>query len=883
MKKILPISLLTIALAILFTFWKKTPTQVNNSKKSSAELIKERSNFPTPTEIGGIDGDESMAEEAESQAKREAWIEMMHSAEPGTNWRAIEARTRYNRHQKRVAAKKSTQTRDDELLADGNLFGEWVERGSKNQAGRIVATDYVSELDKIFMISDGGSLFKGDKDGSSWEVVNDDLRFNDGFLKHFNHNGSRRWIAFIEDTPYYSDDDGLSWTESFGIFYTETNGGFHSPVILDDSLNTIYVLKKSSYWDDIELFRSTTQGEIFVKIASFPTPSFNELRLVSPHHSDFAYLARRGSSNGEISIFKIEGSQINLVKETGIDLGTQPINFTATIFDSDTILYTHDKDMVTYSSNDAGQTWIEKNTIPDKPWAVGIYVLKSNPNILYAGSNECYISTNGGSSWSKVADWWEYYDDVEFKIHADMMSFNEFENANSDPFLLIGNDGGISINHNDYSDFQQGYQNIGLENLNVSQYYDVRSDLDPSHYYIYAGSQDQGFQRAFTNFSNEGILEFEQAISGDYGHISFSLNGERMWNVYPGGWCTYYFNPQSGGVIASFDIDSEDESVWIPPMMDAPNMDDDLVYVAGGSAVTDGSGSFLIKLEYIAGEIIATNLPYDFKANGAGVLSAIASSKLNFERFYVATNNGSFFKSDDAGMTWTEGNQNVPNGHYLYGQTILPSKIDEETVYLGGSGYSNPGILKSTDGGLNFVDMSNGLPQTMVFDLAANADESLIFAATEAGPFVYVVTEDLWYDMSGLYAPAQTYWSVEFLEEDNLVRYGTYGRGIWDFQIKEEVGNNNITKAKFEFKTYPNPSNGIINLEWNDSENGNVNAQLYDLSGKLVFEKTLNSNASANTSTSKEVLNLSQLNVGNYFLKIESDQKVGTEKIILQK
>jgi hypothetical protein len=878
MKKLLPIPLLTIALAILFTFWKKIPSPSEIAQKKSIELIKERTNYPSPTELGGGDSADGMAEEAESQAKREAWIESMHVAEPDTDWKAIEAKTRYNRHQKRVAIKKTTQIREDELLADGNLFGEWVERGSNNQAGRIVATDYVPALDKIFMLSDGGSLFKGDRDGSSWEVINDDLRFNSKFLKHFEHNGGRRWMAFVEDKPHYSDDDGISWTQSFGIFYTNDNGGFHEPLILNDGNNTIYLLKKNSYWDDIELFRSIDQGEVFIQMATFPTSDFNEFRMVSPHNADFAYLARRGSGN--ISIFKIDGNQINLVKETGIDLGGQRLNFTATVFDSDTILYTHDKDMVIYSSHDAGQTWEQKDTIPTRPWGVGIYTIKSDPNILYAGSNECFISTDGGAAWVKLADWWAYYDNIEYKIHADMMSFNEYETAGGNPFLLIGNDGGISINNNDYYNLSTGYQNIGMQNLNVSQYYDVRSDLDPSHYYIYAGAQDQGFQRAFTNFSNEGTLNFEQVISGDYGHISFSLQGERMWSVYPGGWCTYYDDPENGNVAASFDIDSEDESVWIPPMMDAPNLDDNLVYVAGGSAEVGGSGSYIIKLEYQSGNIEATNLPYNFKDNGGGTPSAIASSKLNFERFYAATNNGSFYKSDDSGMNWIQGNQAVPNGHYLYGQTILPSKIDEETVYFGGSGYSNAGVLKSLDGGLNFVEMANGLPQTLVFDLAANADESLIFAATEAGPFVYIVAEEMWYDMSGMYAPAQTYWSVEFLEEDNIVRYGTYGRGIWDFQIKEEVGNGNITKANFDFKTYPNPSNGIINIEWTNAEKGNINAQLYSLSGKLILEKTYLSN---NVSTNKEILVLSNLKVGNYFLKIASEQKVGTAKIILQK
>ena len=134
--------------------------------------------------------------------------------------------------------------------------------------------------------------------------------------------------------------------------------------------------------------------------------------------------------------------------------------------------------------------------------------------------------------------------------------------------------------------------------------------------------------------------------------------------------------------------------------------------------------------------------------------------------------------------------------------------------------------------------------------------------------------------MSGLYAPAQTYWSVEYLEEDNIVRYGTYGRGIWDFQIKEEVGNNNFVKNVFEFKTYPNPSEGLVNVEWNDKNDENVNAQLYDISGKLVLEETLNVD---NVFKNKKTLDLSQLNGGSYILKIEANEKIGTKKIILQK
>lgn len=148
MKKIFRIILLLFTLTCLIFFWNK-----NNLKQDIYKSKKE--SFPTPTEIGGgISAEEKMKEEAESQAKREAWFDLMHTTAPGINWKEIEANTRFKRHQKRSALKSSAVTRDDEFLANDNLYGEWVERGSNNQAGRVVATEYDPVEDKIYLISD---------------------------------------------------------------------------------------------------------------------------------------------------------------------------------------------------------------------------------------------------------------------------------------------------------------------------------------------------------------------------------------------------------------------------------------------------------------------------------------------------------------------------------------------------------------------------------------------------------------------------------------------------------------------------------------------------------------------------------------------------------
>ena len=152
---------------------------------------------------------------------------------------------------------------------------------------------------------------------------------------------------------------------------------------------------------------------------------------------------------------------------------------------------------------------------------------------------------------------------------------------------------------------------------------------------------------------------------------------------------------------------------------------------------------------------------------------------LDHDRVYVSTNNGRFFYSSDGGESFTKGVSNVPGSHYLYGSTIVPSKMDANKVYLGGSGYSTAPVICSENGGKTFTAMRNGLPSTVVFQLALNEDETVLFAATEAGPYAYIFEDEEWYDISGIDAPNQTYWSVEFLKTQNAARFGN----IWSWNL----------------------------------------------------------------------------------------------------
>jgi len=158
---------------------------------------------------------------------------------------------------------------------------------------------------------------------------------------------------------------------------------------------------------------------------------------------------------------------------------------------------------------------------------------------------------------------------------------------------------------------------------------------------------------------------------------------------------------------------------------------------------------------------------------------------------YVLTENGKFYYSSDNGQNWQMNlSFTGPGSHYFYGSTIWASPQQLGKVYIGGSGYSNSPVYVSYNHGETFVELNNGLPNTLVFQLAGTPDDIIIFAATEIGPYGYYENENEWFLLSGISAPDQTYWSVDYIPEINTARFATYGRGIWDFVIDDNYDLN---------------------------------------------------------------------------------------------
>ncbi len=754
-----------------------------------------KQDFPKPTE----------GEENENQL--EQYFEFIHRADPNTDWHAIERKNAADAFANRQNLLRLNGQSKTEYLANNQLIGQWNERGSNNLAGNVKAMDYVPSTGALYLISAGGTLWKGTITGSNWTILNQNIRCRPDILKVIlNKNGAPRILVSFDNKVEYSDNDGQTFSPATGIdFLIESSKNrIVSITPLIDKYQTIYCVTRSkedtasAVLPSMLLYRSIDLGASFEQIYRFPPGEDTaSLSVNKPYNSNHFFALDTKTNTGRVTMFSILDGKLSVLKTSG-DVRI-PKNASCILkgFSNGTKLtqYLMVGNTAIWQTTDTGATWIAKDTLlPEKSW--DRLDIGSNANTLFIGRVNAYRSVDGGTTWTTVNDWTEYYGNASQKLHADIMDIASFKNPDNRPFTITSTHGGSYVSYDDLAT----NTNLSLSGLNTGQFYDVLSDQDNTNN-IYGGSQDQGFQRALKANSSNGPLIFSQAPSGDYTSLTFSGSPKHLWVQAPQGYLDYYVTPDKpDSVIESdntFKVPGKQlpNTRWMLPVANTGKNRNE-VYVGGGNIKGD-TGSYLIKLapaETPPYEIASSQFDYNFRLNSttrkAGI-SAIAADKTDDKNIYVGAEDGTFFYSNDDGTNWniTE-SFNGPKPIYLYGGAILSSKVSPGTVWYGGSGYSNPPVYVSTDAGKSFTDMSDGLPSTFVHRFAANPDESMLFAATDAGPYVYIVADKKWYPMLGLNAPVQNYTSVEYITSSNTVRFGTFGRGIWDFVINTVLPAN---------------------------------------------------------------------------------------------
>lgn len=742
--------------------------------------------------------------ESRNKIERRQWIEQMHRAAPGLDWKAIEQTNG-----------KQRQSLRKEILASENRneTSLWTETGSRNQAGRMHAVAISANGDSLYGGSSRGGVWKGSLNGDNWRPLSDNLYGGAHGLAIAGNNPEV--ITSITDGGLvnFSEDGGATWNFPAGLpsSINEAKRVAHDP----SAPNRVYLMLRPA--NNMVLYLSSDAGRSYSQVLALNTPAgdfwidrvdggdiyimlANQLRVSHNQGHDWSvvgYISQYSISQVVLTASEAGAPQFYAALKTGTEWKL-------------------------HSSTNGGTDWEFKYDITDfwKTLCASI----TNRNLVLFGGVELWRSADGGSNFALVNHWWDYYDDPLNKLHADLPGLDCILTDTGESFY-ISTDGGLFLS----TDGVSTVTNISLTGLGVSQYYDTHTSInDPD--LILAGAQDQGYQRS-DRANGDLTRDFEQLISGDYGHIT-SGDGSHdiVYSVYPGFVLvqTGELNPQLPGML---DFPAGEEHSWIPFTLANPDNNWEFYICAtrlykgrwnGGSSVT------------------YTPSTQDFTVGGSSYLTAFSISPANHDQRLAITNTGSFWYSFDAGENWSDSGYSGPNAHYFYGTAIVHSYNDPLIAYVGGSGYSGPAVYKTEDGGVHWSRMSTGLPPTLVYDLALESTENeVLYAATEAGPYQYDSALGSWEYIGGTKAPITTYWSVENVASDQLMRFGTYGRGIWDFDVTPAltpVEHDAPMISVLGLENYPNPFNPRTTLRFNLEQSGMTQVDIFDLAGRRVLK-----------------------------------------------
>ena len=699
--------------------------------------------------------------EAANKDARRAWMEAMHRAAPEVDWRAIERANGLREQDRR------------NLLANAPAMAQlWTEVGSSNQAGRMQCAAIGPDGQTLYAGSALGGLWKGTLGGASWTPLGDNL-----------YGGVHELVVLPGEGPGDPDvlvtasgsdlrvsrDLGQTWETPSGV-----SGliAIRNVAALQDGVPTVLVLAQtSSPWDSPALLISTDYARSFT--TSWHPPSVGRASMwvprTGPQAATHVYVAHRGKLRTSV-----DGGQ-TLPLTTKVDTNADRAVLAGSEAGAPTI----------YMALRSGGTWTlyrfddavnytAVHTITDFWESMSASIL--DPDTVLYGGVETWRSTDGGASFAKINGWGEYYGDPAGKLHADVPGIHTWPDP-TDPkkeIWYVSTDGGVYESR----DAGQSVSNLSLAGLGVSQYYSTHTAVDDTDV-IAAGAQDQGYQRGVyqTSTGPGPSTSFDQLISGDYGHLT-SSDGTHDWlySTYPG--FVLIQNGQYAPQLGTASFPPGSSHLWLPPVVADP-LDKRTFYFLGDRLwqyVRTGGLSFSSALH--SAQI--------FTDGSASYLTALAFAPTDPQRVYAVNDKGRIYLSLDHGVSWTVSAESVPGEHYFYGNAIAVHPLDRDEVVIGGSGYSNAGVIRSLDGGQTWQDEAAGLPATLVYDLTyANDGSGDLYCATEAGAHHWDRDTATWSNIMLSQAPITLYWSVESVG-GQTIRYGTYGRGIWDYDMPDD-------------------------------------------------------------------------------------------------
>jgi photosystem II stability/assembly factor-like uncharacterized protein len=439
-----------------------------------------------------------------------------------------------------------------------------------------------------------------------------------------------------------------------------------------------------------------------------------------------------------------------------------------------------------FRSDDAGATW---TLLPDDDslagnsstfgwWFGRLYVDPADPDRLFTTGVDLIESTDGGESFLPHSA--SLVGSVSgahaVSVHADQHAMAWHPTVPG--LVYLGNDGGI------YRSRTNGTAGSWIAALSQgwTQHYSVGvSRQDPSR--VVTGLQDNLCQRNYAAGVVRPDTWTKYGLCGD--GLQTLVNPENPLRVYG---CSQYGSctrsDDGGTSFTPLGATTSDRRGWWVPLQFDPT-DPEVMYYGGNvlNRSTDGGRTWTVISDDLSSD------PEQLDPNSGyaiyGVITWVAASPTDPQRLVVGTDEGRIWTTRDLGDTWTLVRRPGGITPQAWVTRVAFDPTNPNTLYATYSGYrsgsSRQHVVRSTDFGRTWKDISGNLPAAPVNELVVLPDRTLV-VGSDVGVFLSRDGGKRWQSV-GAGLPVVPVLDLDVDPTTRVITAATFGHGILRTQL----------------------------------------------------------------------------------------------------
>ena len=717
--------------------------------------------------------------------------------------------------------------------------------GPATTSGRIV--DLVVNPNnpaEIYLALASSGVWKTTNNGTTWNPIFDKQNsYSTGCIAIDPNNSNIIWLGSGEnnnqrsvaygDGIYLSLDGGKSW-KNVGLKESEHIGMI---AIDPNNSNHVYVAAYGPLWragGDRGIYETKNGGESWSRILEVSEHTgFNEIHmdprdpntLYATAHQRRRHVYTYLSGGPESAMYKSDDGGVNWITlQNGLpkgDIGRIGMDISPANPD---VLYATIEGHGFYKSNNRGASWSKQGPHETSGnYYVELIAHPKKVNTVYSMDTYAHISKDGGKSFNNIPKKFKHVDNHCLWI-----------DPNNTQHMLMGTDGGL------YETWDEMKTWNWRTNLPTIQFYRVAVDNSEPFYNIYGGTQDNNSLGGPSQTINRrGIINSDWLVTNGGDGFESAIDPENQQIVYAQaqyGWLVR-FNKETGEKTPIQPQPRYKEEPyrwnWDAPLIASKHTPKTLYFAANKVfKSTDRGDSWSHISKDLSRQIDRNELPIMNQFWGPEAIALHKSTSIygnivtlkehpkHPKELWAGTDDGLVWKTTNDGQSWTQikAPTNLPklelNSESLpliYVQDIVLSSHDDKLIYLAYNNHKNgdfkPYIFKSVDGGDNWINISDKLPERgSIYSLAEDHEEkNLLFVGTEFGLWFTLDGGKNWAQLkSGL--PTIAIKDIAIQERENDLVLATFGRGFYildnyaplrelDKMVDEKIGLFKTKKA----------------------------------------------------------------------------------------